>query len=238
MADSRSGAGAAYPEPGASCSARGKEALRIDGAKSQGHDPNGAGCWGREKGNGSISTDRDGAGRKHVKLVNVQGLTTLLKNNNHKSKTSMTLNVQLESQGTMTIQKWREASNVCPPFVIFIFSGKMNGFGGKGICFFFFFLKQISSYSMKKTLENLILQPLLSRGNSHHWMTLKSSAEKLVNDFMLESSGWHLCDSNNQSGCFLRWDNWNSEPCDVSWETWHHKYSANISFQKLMLNLF
>ena len=49
--------------------------------------------------------DSDGEGLKHVKLVNVQGLTTILKNNNHKSKTSMNVNVQLELQGTMTIQK-------------------------------------------------------------------------------------------------------------------------------------
>lgn len=49
----------------------------------------------------------------------------------------MNLNIQLELQGTMTIQKWREASNVCPPFIIFIFSGKINGLGGKGLCFFF-----------------------------------------------------------------------------------------------------
>lgn len=44
MADSRSGAGAAYTEPGASCYARGKEALRIAGVNSQGHDPTGGGC--------------------------------------------------------------------------------------------------------------------------------------------------------------------------------------------------
>ena len=71
--------------------------------------------------------------------------------------------------------------------------------GEKGLFFFFPFLKQISSYSVKNTLENLILQPWLSPGNSHQWVILKSLAEKLVNDFMLESSHWHLCESNNQS---------------------------------------
>lgn len=74
------------------------------------------------------------------------------------------------------------------PLLYLSFQGKLMVLGEK-VSVFFFFLKEISSYSMKKTLENLILQPLLSRGNSHHWMTLKSSAEKLVNDFMLESSG-------------------------------------------------
>lgn len=79
MADSRSGAGATYTEPGASCYARGKEALRIDGVKSQGHDTTGGGCWGPKKDNGSISMDSNGKELKHVKLVNVQGLTTMLK---------------------------------------------------------------------------------------------------------------------------------------------------------------
>lgn len=44
MADSRSGAGAAPGDPGASCYARGKKALKTDGVKSQGHDPTGGGC--------------------------------------------------------------------------------------------------------------------------------------------------------------------------------------------------